>query len=49
MNMTDISTWIPILGNFGFPVVVSFYLLLRFEVKIEKLTEAIVKLIEQKK
>ncbi|WP_428910318.1 YvrJ family protein [Niallia sp. Krafla_26] len=46
MNITDISTWTSILGNFGFPVLVSLYLLLKFEAKIEKLTEVIEKLIE---
>ncbi|MFE3893377.1 YvrJ family protein [Priestia sp. YIM B13446] len=29
------------MGNFGFPIVVTFYLLLRFEKKIDYLTEAI--------
>ncbi|AVB12161.1 YvrJ family protein [Bacillus subtilis] len=28
-------------GNFGFPLVLAVYLLLRFEKKIESLTEAI--------
>ncbi|TKI13705.1 YvrJ family protein [Bacillus wiedmannii] len=30
-----------LLGNFGFPIVLAGYLLLRFEKKIESLTEAI--------
>ncbi|MDF2013211.1 YvrJ family protein [Priestia megaterium] len=29
------------MGNLGFPIVVAFYLLLRFEKKIDHLTEAI--------
>lgn len=29
------------IGNFGFPLVLAIYLLLRFEKKIEKLTEVI--------
>lgn len=29
------------IGNVGFPVAVAFYLLIRFEKKIENLTEAI--------
>ncbi|MGZ9869915.1 YvrJ family protein, partial [Priestia endophytica] len=29
------------MGNFGFPVVIAVYLLLRFEKKIEELTEKI--------
>ncbi|MFN2781551.1 MULTISPECIES: YvrJ family protein [Bacillus] len=30
-----------VVGNFGFPLVLAVYLLLRFEKKIESLTEAI--------
>jgi hypothetical protein len=29
------------IGNFGFPIVVSIYLLIRVENKLEKLTESI--------
>ena len=36
--MTDLYTAI---SNFGFPIVVASYLLVRFEKKIEKLTEVI--------
>jgi hypothetical protein len=32
------------IGNFGFPLVLAIYLLLRFEKKIEGLTEAIYEL-----
>lgn len=32
------------IGNFGFPIVVSAYLLIRFEAKMEKLSESIVAL-----
>lgn len=28
-------------SNYGFPIVVSFYLLMRFEKKMDKLTESI--------
>lgn len=38
MNTTQI---IEVLANFSFPVVVAFYLLLRFEKRIEELTVAI--------
>lgn len=38
MSLTQISE---LLANFGFPVVIVFYLLLRFERKIEDLTMAI--------
>jgi hypothetical protein len=37
MNTIDISEWISILGNFGFPVAITIYLLIRFEKKIDKL------------
>ncbi|MFC4804784.1 YvrJ family protein [Filifactor villosus] len=29
-------------SNYGFPIVVSFYLLMRFEKKMDKLTESII-------
>lgn len=38
---TSIETFIKAIGNFGFPLVLAVYLLLRFEKKIESLTEAI--------
>jgi YvrJ protein family len=36
--MENINQWVMLLGNFGFPVVVAVYLLMRFEKKIEALT-----------
>lgn len=39
--MTSLNEWVFILGNFGFPVVVAVYLLIRFEKKIEVLTAII--------
>ncbi|UOY92329.1 YvrJ family protein [Ectobacillus sp. JY-23] len=41
MDPMSIETWIVALGNFGFPIVLTIYLLVRFEKKIEFLTEAI--------
>lgn len=41
-----IDIFINAIGNFGFPLVLAVYLLLRFEKKIEVLTEAIFKLKE---
>lgn len=41
MNTATIETFIAIVGNFGFPLVLAAYLLLRFEKKIEFLTDAI--------
>ncbi len=40
----DVPQMVGILGNFGFPVLIAIYLLLRFEKKIEGLTEAIIQL-----
>lgn len=39
MNTTDLPQWITILGNFGFPICISIYLLIRFEKKIDNLGE----------
>ncbi|MGE1115680.1 YvrJ family protein [Priestia megaterium] len=39
--MENVQIWTALLGNFGFPAVLAGYLLLRFEKKIEVLTEAI--------
>jgi hypothetical protein len=37
----DISTWFTALSNFGFPIVITVYLLHRFEKKLDNLTAAI--------
>jgi len=39
-----VEQWISLVGNVGFPIVVAFYLLIRFERKIDNLTEAINKM-----
>ncbi|MFJ5769792.1 YvrJ family protein [Psychrobacillus sp. NPDC093180] len=39
--MIDAGNIVPLIGNFGFPIVVSIYLLHRFENKIESLENAI--------
>lgn len=41
MDPVDLATIISYVGNFGFPLVLAIYLLLRFEKKIELLTQAI--------
>ncbi|WP_339998909.1 YvrJ family protein [Priestia aryabhattai] len=43
-EVIKIEQWLNIIRNFGFPIVVTFYLLLRFEKKIDHLTEAINKI-----
>lgn len=45
-SLEIINILITAVGNFGFPLVLAVYLLLRFEKKIESLTEAISKLRE---
>lgn len=46
MNPTDLPQWISILGNFGFPICISIYLLIRFENKLDNLGEIITQLAE---
>lgn len=41
IDTTYIEVFISAVGNFGFPLVLAVYLLLRFEKKIEVLTDAI--------
>ncbi len=38
------DVWINLLQNFGFPIVVTFYLLMRIEAKLEQLASSIVRL-----
>ena len=38
------DVWIDLLQNFGFPIVVTFYLLMRIEAKLEQLASSIVRL-----
>ncbi|MFF1995379.1 YvrJ family protein [Bacillus mycoides] len=40
MDLT-LEMWASLLGNFGFPVVITIYLLIRFEKKLDKLTDII--------
>lgn len=40
----DELKFLQIIGNVGFPIAISMYLLYRFEKRIERLEEAIVKL-----
>ena len=44
MTTVDISQWINIMGNFGFPIAITIYLFVRFEKKIDKLEVAITEL-----
>lgn len=42
----EVTSWAQIIANVGFPIGVTLYLLLRFEKKIDVLSEMISKLIE---
>lgn len=44
MTMQELEHFLSQIGNFGFPLVLAIYLLLRFEKKLEKLTDAITSL-----
>ncbi|MFD0768955.1 YvrJ family protein [Bacillus sp. CGMCC 1.60114] len=33
--------WVSLIGNYGFPIALAIYLLIRFEKRIEKLTDSI--------
>jgi hypothetical protein len=47
MATSDWSTFvITAIGNFGFPIVITAYLLLRFEKKLEHLNESILALVQ---
>jgi hypothetical protein len=46
MTPTEFPLWITLLGNFGFPIAITFYLFLRFERKLEKLEDVILQLAE---
>lgn len=39
--LSDLSDWISIIANFGFPIAITIYLFMRFEKKIDKLETAI--------
>ncbi|GIN63289.1 hypothetical protein J27TS8_32820 [Robertmurraya siralis] len=47
--ITIVEALVTVVGNTGFPLVLASYLLLRFEKKIESLTEAINHLYETMK
>lgn len=42
----QLNIWLSGISNLGFPVIITLYLLMRFEKKIDLLTEVINKLIE---
>jgi len=42
----DVTLWISIIGNFGFPIAITIYLFIRFERKLDKLETVILQLSE---
>ncbi len=40
----DVTLWISIIGNFGFPIAITIYLFIRFERKLDKLETVILQL-----
>lgn len=41
MNSVDLPDWVPLVGNFGFPIAITIYLFIRFEGKIGELEKVI--------
>lgn len=46
MGSIEVTQWVALLGNFGFPIAITIYLFLRFEKKLEKLADVIMRLSE---
>lgn len=42
--MNSVELWVPLISEYGFPVVVTLYLLNRLERKLDRVTEAVEKL-----
>lgn len=49
MDVQDMSAWLPLLGNIGFPAAVCIYLLLKFEKKINDLDAAVREMLDHRK
>lgn len=45
-NVSDLYTIMQIIANFGFPILITLFLLFRFEVRVEQLEKKIQKLAE---
>ncbi|WP_427108605.1 YvrJ family protein [Lysinibacillus xylanilyticus] len=46
MTPENVTMWISLIGNFGFPIAITVYLFIRFERKIDKLEAIIMELSE---
>ncbi|MFZ4454125.1 YvrJ family protein [Salibacterium aidingense] len=40
MNVMNAAGFVQVLANFGFPIVITFYLLFRFEKRLEQMEKA---------
>lgn len=41
MPVNENTAWLTLLGNFGFPIAVSMYLLVKFEKKLDHLSSVV--------
>ncbi|MCM2677775.1 YvrJ family protein [Alkalicoccobacillus plakortidis] len=39
--MSSVELWVPLISEYGFPIMVTLYLLNRLERKLDKVTEAV--------
>lgn len=39
--MMQVEQWVPVLAEYGFPIMVTLYLLHRLEMKLDKVTAAV--------
>ncbi|MBM0064391.1 YvrJ family protein [Alkalicoccobacillus gibsonii] len=39
--MNGVELWVPLISEYGFPIMVTLYLLNRLERKLDKVTEAV--------
>jgi len=44
LTPVEVPLWVTLLGNFGFPIAITFYLFVRFEKKLERLEQVILEL-----
>lgn len=43
MNIMDLTQWMTVISNFGFPICITLYVLLRIEKKLDKLNRDLLK------
>ncbi|GAK05860.1 hypothetical protein JCM19037_4392 [Geomicrobium sp. JCM 19037] len=45
--MFELTTFVELFANYGFPVVISFYLLFRFERRLERLEQLLIQKVSE--